>query len=236
MGDWALEAFPEYAGLSGDCLIPNAIRTNRDIRDVSNALVFVDQCGARASIIDRLRITHPPETCHRSEFDRRFWTVWTEAFAFAWSVELAGYDHPEFTDDRGKPDLRVYSTTWLEAKTIEHSNEEKATLDYMARASDRGTLLYRLAHDLPTPHPTLIKKFNEDLLDAIAKRNRQGRGELIVFFRVAGFDFPLPEEIGEETVRAWSETIARESGVRVVITYSFNWREPFVDTRTRERG
>ena len=225
------EAFPQHAYLPERCPISLALEVNQN--DFSDVVEVVSRCGERAPLIERLRATHPRDACHREQFDGRFWNVWTEACAFAWAVEVARFDCARFTDDTGKPDLIVDSQTWLEAKTIETSPKETRTLERMAELSDRANLPVSRGPCSPSPpHPNLIKKFHDGLKDALAKRDRQGVGGIIVFFCLAGIDWPTDRDAAYRAIRAWARDAGAKSGTRVVISERANWNDPFVDTDT----
>ena len=84
-------AFAERSSLPERCHIRLGIEVNQP--DYSDVAEIVDQHGGTVDLISRLRDSHPVDRPHLEEFDRQFWTVWNEAAAFAWAVEVAGYQN-----------------------------------------------------------------------------------------------------------------------------------------------
>ncbi|MDA1256632.1 MAG: hypothetical protein O3C10_02110 [Chloroflexi bacterium] len=222
------EAFAKQPDLPARCAISLAFDVNQD--DFSDVVDIVDRCSGRSDLVGRLRATHPINVAHTRQFDRHFWTVWTEACAFAWATEVAGFNCPLFTDDHGKPDLLIDRSTWIEAKTVEVSPGEGEILDRMAESSDRGKLLIRWTVGFTPPHPTLVKKFDDGLRDALVKRGRQDYGELIVFFSLNGINWPTDRKAAIQSIQDWVRVSGVSSGARVVISRGSNWREPIIDT------
>ncbi|MBT3941145.1 MAG: hypothetical protein HOC77_14190 [Chloroflexi bacterium] len=221
------EAFANHSNLPERCAINLAYEVNQE--DFSDVVEIVSRCGAREGLVARLRTTHPVGPNHLGQYDRHFWTVWTEACAFAWAKNVAGFDRPRFTDDRGKPDLLVGSSMWLEAKTVERSPDERRALDQMAEASDRGRPQYRMTYGFSVPHPTIVKKFNDGLSDALTKLARQGFGEIIVYFELDGIDWGTDEHAALKAIDEWSATESSNTGARIVVTRGGRWREPLID-------
>jgi hypothetical protein len=100
----------------------------------------------------------------------------------------------------------------------------------MAEASERGEIVSRVAGHMPGPHPNLLKKFEDGLQDALEKLARQKGEELIVYFELAGVDWPVSRRQAFEQIKEWARAAARRAGARIVVWKSDEWRHPFIDT------
>lgn len=219
------EAFHERSDLPPNCSIEQAFEVNQS--DLSDVIAIVDAGGGRDDLISRLRLTHPEGKEHHEGFDPHFWTVWTEAEAFAWAAEVANLGTPQFTDDHGKPDLLVPPGIWVEAKTIQNSPEEQRIIDAMVSASERGTILIRGPATLVPAHQNLLKKFRDHLDDAVRKLDRQECGRLVVFFSLT-IDWPTNQQATIKDLRTWAASAASAGDCAIVICWRDDWQEPLV--------
>ena len=221
-------AFTERSSLPERCAISLGIEVNQSV--YGDVVEIVAEHGGLDDLISRLRDSHPIDRPHLDEFDRQFWTVWNEAAAFAWAVEVAGFKNVSFTDDKGTTDVVVADGPMIEAKTIDVSPEERQIKTGMAEASDRGELVMRLSGDLTVPHPNLLKKFEDGLQDALLKLRRQAGNELVVYFQLIGIDFNTSVREALVEIKRWADEASRRTGARIVVWKSDDWRKPFIDT------
>ena len=221
-------AFPERSSLPERCAISLGIEVNQP--DYNSVVEIVTRNGGLDELISRLRDRHPVDRSHLDEFDRQFWTVWNEAAAFAWAVEVAGFQNVSFTDDKGTTDVVVADGPMIEAKAVEVSPEERRIKNRMAEASDGGLLLMRGPSNLTQPHPNLLKKFEDGLQDALLKLGRQGGSKLVVYFYLGGIDFGTSEREALADIASWAAEASGRTGARIVVWESNEWRHPFIDT------
>ena len=158
------------------CAISLGVEVNQP--DYSDVVEIVARHGGLDDLRSRLADSHPTDRPHLDEFDRQFWTVWNEAAAFAWAVE-EGFPGVSFTDDNATTDVSADKGRMIEAKTIHESPEERRIEEKMAEASDRGELLMRMSSNMTSPHPNLMKKFEDAVQDSVQKLRRQDGSELV---------------------------------------------------------
>ena len=221
-------AFTERSSLPERCAISLGIEVNQSV--YGDVVEIVTRNGGLDNLISRLRDSHPVDRPHLDEFDRQFWAVWNEAAAFAWAVDVARYQNVSFTDDRGTTDVVVADGPMIEAKTVDVSPEERRLMNRMAEASDREQLVMRGPSDLTQPHSNILKKFEDGLRDSLVKLLRQGGAELVVYFRLAGLDWPTGSRGASLEIQQWADEAALPTGARIVIWKGGDWREPFIDT------
>lgn len=221
-------AFTERSSLPERCVISLGIENCQS--DYSDVVEIVTKHDGLADFISRLSDSHPVDRPHLEEFDRQLWTVWNEAAALAWTSAAAGFAGLRFTDDRGTTDLIDANGVMIEAKIIEVSPEERRIKTRMAEASDRGELIMRMSSNMTEPHPNLLKKFEDGLRDSLLKLLRQGGAELVVFFQLAGLDWPTSSREALAEIKRWADEAALTTGARIVVWKSDDWREPFIDT------
>ncbi len=130
------QAIPHWRSIPADCSVTRSIDGQNDYED---SITVVDQAGALADLAKRLGRTHPPNRTHHVEWDDRLWDVFAEAEAFAWADRIGQIGRPEFTDNHGKPDLWVpAANSWVEAKMINESDDEKAASRSLGASGSRG--------------------------------------------------------------------------------------------------
>jgi len=220
-------AYKNHSTLPDRCSISLGIDVNQN--DYSDVVEIVAIHGGLDDLLSRLADSHPTDRSHLDEFDRQFWTVMNEAAAFAWAVEQ-GFTGVSFTDDNATTDVTVLDGPMIEAKTVDVSPEERAIKSRMAEASDRGEIVSRITGHMRSPHPNLLKKFEDGLQDALEKLARQKGGELIVYFELAGGDWPISRRQAFEQIEVWASDATRRTGARIVVWKSDQWRNPFLDT------
>jgi hypothetical protein len=220
-----VEAFPHWANLHEKCVVRLGVEGNQP--DLSDVVEIVTRFDGRADLIARMQPTHPAGGNHLDEFDRHLWNIITEAVAFAWATESLPAP-PAFTDDDGKPDLAAADGTWVEVKSVWESDDERAVTNEMAEAADRGTLLLRVADSFHPASQGFWRKFDEGVEDALAKRSRQGNGELVVFFALTGIDFETNRDDTLKKLSVWASRASSEHGCGIVVSSRGEWREPIV--------
>lgn len=222
------KAFPSHENLPNDCVVSLAIANNQDA--FQESIEIIDRFNATREVIQRLRRSHPDTSDHSYLLDEHYWAVWTEVFAFAWSVEQGHFRNPEFTDDNGKPDLKVGPNLWLEAKTVRPSDKESMQLREMGDVALHGQVPLRMVSVSGEVHPTLIKKFNDGLTRAVHQlRNRSGQ-DLIVFFNVERIDLETDETSAIQAIRHWAYAKRSSGNPRIVVIHRDQWKSPLVDT------
>lgn len=223
LGALLMKAFPDASRLCEDCWVSKAIGEEQDA--FGDALSVVTALGGESALIDRLRAEHPTDRCHRREYDDRLMEVFTEAEAFAWAAEVGRLGRPEFVTSEGAPDLRAGSW-WIEAKTINESDVERAARDALQPALDSVGIVMRGPVELAAPHPGLLRKFEYQLDDGVKKWQRQGTGGLAVFYEWVSVDFGTSDRQAEAEVRDWARSAERCRDVCVVVSFNYGWNAP----------
>ena len=176
----------------------------------------------------RVRREHPLNSPHNQQYDARVRDCLTEACAFAWASRR-GIGNPKFSDEEGTPDILLDDGRWIEVKAIHHSQEEDARMKDMLC----GNIV---SGQVTEAGPGLYKKFESSLADAMKKFGRQRQQDNaesnLVFFNLNSLDGPtIPEkEATLGNLVEWAQGIETEKpGVRLVMCYSYNWKEPLRD-------
>lgn len=233
------QTFPRH------CLIREEMELGeRDF--LADVLSIIHDAGQLPEFKDRLRLTHPLGKAHpdetRDAWDEHLERVTTEALAFAWASAVGHFEHVEFTDDKGTPDLVSGGQVWIEAKTLGHSQEMGSIRRAQLAAGRRGRILPSPVMAMSTDGlEPVTQKFLYHLTDARRKRDRQVVSlPLVVFYRV-DFDFTLkdrgPRFVYEQAKKALRQRAAEEhrrDGVRIVMCHGYDWSVPFVDTDSKK--
>ena len=93
------------------------------------------------------------------------------------------------------------------------------------------------ATPLVPPSRGLIGKFQHDLDDAVAKRDRQGRpGQLVEFYDWVNADFGVSRRKAHIEVIEWAQQAELSSCVKIVIAWNYNWQAPIYQSPLEEIG
>lgn len=205
------EAFPNRSGLPSDCDIVLNIEASDPV--CSEIVSVVTSFGERGAFISRIRRIHPTDRPHSDTFDDQLWEVMAEGTAFTWAARTLG--KPMFTDDNGKPDLYVTPDWWIEAKRVGKSLPERQIQRRVLGAAEHGKLTIRTGN-LMEPHPTLLKKFDDGLRDAM-KKVRPEQHHLAVFFELAGVDFGTSRRQAFEAIENWCGRASWQTNCAIVV-------------------
>ena len=100
-----------------------------------------------------------------------------------------------------------------------------------------GKIVMTPATPLVPPSRGLIGKFQHDLDDAVAKRDRQGRpGQLVVFYDWVNADFGVSRRKAHIEVIEWAQQAELSSCVKIVIAWNYNWQAPIYQSPLEEIG
>ena len=221
------EVFPTLAdnpAAQPQCWVSKTLKRDRPkLKAVSEAIQVVERYGQIGPLPARLKREHPVDKPHQRQYDERLLDALTEACAFAWA-DLRNLGSPRFSDAEGAPDIHLDTGYWVEAKAIHSSLEEAKRTEAMLEGRvDTGAVT--------EAGPGLFNKFDSAFADAGKKFNRQGGEANVVFFNLTMLD--SPQWFADDTlarVAEWAgEKELREPATRVVICYSYDWREPVKD-------
>ncbi len=216
------DAFPDWGEFPNSCWVRWAVREDQE--DFADEISAVTRCGEHRSIIGRLYDAHHPHRPHQKQHDDRLIDVFTEAEALAWAADVAQLGCPRFVPREGAPDLEIEPEWWIEAKTIHLSDAENAAIDEGLKRG--GGMFMRPARDLKPPDSGLMNKFEYALSDALRKWERQDSGRLIVFFNLAGIDFPTSRRRALSDLGSWAQMAERRTGARIVVCHNYAWQAP----------
>ncbi len=227
-----MEAFPAWRALAPQCWVYQAIDQNQE--DLGDVIDCVSLADARGDFVQRLKDEHPVDKTHHDQHDTRLLDVFTEGEALAWAFDVAKLGQPHFVKSEGAPDLAVGDDSWIEAKTVHNSQEEKQFQDdvvYPALA--RTGMVMRGPTTLVGPAVGYIGKFKVHLDDALLKWQRQNNsGQLIVFFHM-NIDFGISPRAARREVVAWATSAEAQTGAGIVICDGYTrWRTPLYQRGT----
>ena len=227
------EVFPELLA-EGDvgeayryCWIVKAARRKwRGLETISDAISRVNESNQLDWLKLKVRREHPLDKEHDPQHDERVIDYLNEALAFAWVVQRRLGRPKFFEGPEGGPDIRVGAEYWVEVKSIHGSQQYNLDVDALAQGIVIGGAV-REAGD------GLYRKFNEHFAKAIRQFKRQGsQDNNIVFFSIWNLDIASMPIIDQETERMLSWAAEKEGetpGVKIVLCYNFNWKNPFRD-------
>lgn len=222
------------ANLSVGCWIRDAVQYEQD--DFRDVIEVVTEHSSRDDFIRRLREEHPLDRPHVDGHDDSLLNVFTEAEAFAWAAEVARLGTPSFVFRPGAPDLHIAPDTWIEAKTIHGSQQDRDEMDRLIAGSASGITM-RGPVTLTTPHSGLLNKFDGALADSVKKLGRQKGGRLFVFFDLTTVDFGTSNRRALAQVREWAGEAERQlEAVRIAVAYNYKWRTPPAGPDGRKSG
>lgn len=220
-----LEAFPAVERLPGDCWIRCTIETGYTVWD--EAVDEVNRNGGRAGAIQRLRDEHPLDREHVADHDSGVVRVFTEIEAFAWTSTRSALGVPHFVFVEGAPDLRVPDRAWIEAKTIQSSDADRARWDEARENRDPDGIVMRVG-TVSEVNPALVRKADAHLRNAVTKWERQARdGEFVTFICVSEIDVGTDWDDAFAVLRAWAARAEAETGVQIVLIHNHHWADPF---------
>ncbi len=225
------DVFPELidSPMHDQCWVAKAIKAEHPgLSILAEAIQIVEQCRGLETLKFKVKQEHPSDSNHNPQYDARVRDCLVEACAFAWAASR-GLGNPIFSDCEGTPDILLNSGRWIEVKAIHHSQEDDARMKEMLEGKV-------VSGQVAEAGPGLYKKFESSLDDAMKKFARQGQENNaeanVVFFNLNSVDVPtMPKK--EETLdnlSKWAEKIETErAGVKLVMCFSYNWKEPFRD-------
>ena len=161
------EAFPSVArDPAPDCWVSKAMRSGRpEFSILSSAIDAVERHGQLGRLNDKVKLQHPSDKPHQSQYDARVRDALTEACAFAWA-DLRGLGPPIFSDAEGAPDVQLDTGFWVEAKAIHSSDEDAERIEEMLEGREAAGGNVR-----PTG-PGLFNKLDSAFDDAAKKFSR----------------------------------------------------------------
>lgn len=180
-----------------------------------------DQLGRIAA---RLRDEHPTRRKHHDQHDERLISCLTEACAFAWA-DLRLPAAPEFDFAEGHPDVQVGPSTWVEAKSVNRSQADRALTRQLLKS---GAVV---SGHVPDIGAQVVDKFQYHYADALKKFARVGAQGAYVFFNLELDMLSLPwkdEQIA--LVVEWAERMVEANPtIGIVSAHQYDWQHPFVE-------
>jgi hypothetical protein len=233
LGQLLAEVFPSLFLVPSpipDCWISRFARVDPSAPQIASLSAAIDVVRRQAQLAPlraRLIDEHPTKRQHQEQYDQQVINCLTEACAFAWA-DLCQLGRANFDYREGAPDVYVEQATWVEAKSINPSQADRALTRHMAKT---GAVI---SGDVPSIGPGLLSKFQYSYEDARRKFARQGQGRYFVFFNLTQLDmnlWPRTQEILEMLVN-WAEAqVEHDPSIGITMTYAYDWQHPFVSAR-----
>ncbi len=192
---------------------------------LSSAIDVVERHGQLGRLNHKVKLQHPSDKPHQSQYDARVRDALTEACAFAWA-DLRGLGPPILSDAEGAPDVQLDTGVWVEAKAIHNSDEDAERIEEMLEGREAAGGNVRPAG------PGLFNKLDSAFDDAAKKFSRVDSSGEIVFFNITAVDLPqlAAMDLVLDQLAEWAENKeSPESTTRIVICYAYNWKEPIRD-------
>ncbi len=207
-----------------DCWIGRVLQRphlHHEFENISAALDIVVASTSAEVLKTKIRREHPAMREHKEQHDIRVLDCFTEAIGFAWAQKH--YGSAELRDNQGEPDVFVSPATWVEVKTIHHSDADRAQIKWMRKTGE--AVMVQAEAFQPRP---LLMKFESALADATKKFQRVGSLHGAVFFHLSGLDLGalIQDDVVFQSLRRWLQHKERQpTNMRFALAYNYKWEE-----------